>query len=124
MAENGFGIVKKRRLTGNNAKSYATVKLLHLDFRRMSFFVSVILQCKNGNGNKRVCCPHDARIVVSSVTLSSGVRFRAIFTFRKGFVHVFVDQMDLGIGQLLNSHRKRNKNSDKNTWTSNPTSRI
>ena len=35
-----------------NAKSYATAKPLRLESRRMSFFVSVVIQCENGKKNK------------------------------------------------------------------------
>ena len=76
----------------------------------MNFFSSVDSQCLNGNKNKRVCRPFNARIVVSSVTLSSGVRFRGTFTVR--IFNVFVDQLDLGMGQLFNSLWKRNEDSD------------
>ena len=76
----------------------------------MNFFSSVDSQCLNGNKNERVCRPFNARIVVSSVTLSSGVRFRGTFTVR--IFNVFVDQLDLGMGQLFNSLWKRNEDSD------------
>ena len=95
-----------------NGRSYAKARPLFMESPLTSFFVSVGSECKNGREINHFCRAHVVQIVVSPVTLSSGVLFLAIFTRRKRMSYVFVDQAEHGVRKVLNSHQKRNEDSD------------
>ena len=95
-----------------NGRSYAKARPLLLESPLTSFFVSVGTECKNGRESNHLCRAHVVQIVVSPVTLSSGVLFLAIFTRRKRMSNVFVDQAEHGMWKVLNFHQKRNEDSD------------